>query len=261
VIAGAAVVRYLFTSGGIVTVFALLVAWTLTRPRSRPARAVLIAVTIMYLAASLHSLPLLAAAWLGRSYQPLTQERAPDAAQTAIVLLGSGSYTQRSWSGNQYSILDPTGAERVAETARLYHLLKPRWVVSSGGRVMLDDPDLPSAQVMRDELIQLGVPADRILLEDSSRTTRDEATAVKALLPALKVQHLVLVTSAVHMRRSVGVFRSVGLPVVPAIARDAAHGADSGWLTWLPSTAGLDESQAVMHELLGLAYYSLRGWQ
>jgi uncharacterized SAM-binding protein YcdF (DUF218 family) len=261
VIAGAALVRYLFSSGGAISVIAAVVIWSVVRPRSRAARVALLTVVVGYLAASCYPLPHVVALRLSRPFQPLTRDRAPAGAQTAVVLLGSGAYTQRGWTDSVFSVLDPIGAERTLEAARLYHLVNPRWVISSGGRVLADDPDLPAAHVMRDALVQLGVPADRVVLEDSSRTTRDEATAVKALLPSLGVDHVILVTSAVHMRRSVGVFNSVGLAVIPAIARGAPHIADGGWLTWLPSGDGLDESQAVSHEVLGLAYYWVRGWQ
>jgi uncharacterized SAM-binding protein YcdF (DUF218 family) len=181
--------------------------------------------------------------------------------RTAVVLLGSGSYTQTDWLGRTYSVLDPTGAERTLEAARVFHLLDDAVVVSSGGRPIAGDPDETAARVMREALIQLGVPDSKIVVEDQSRTTREEATIVKSLLPALGVDHVVLVTSAVHMRRSEGVFRSVGLTVIPAAAREAAHSGDGGWLTWIPSNDGLEESEAVAHELLGLAYYWLRGWQ
>ena len=260
-IAGAAFVRFLFSSGGVISVVAVLLAWVMARPRSSRARIALIAAVLGYLVAASYPLPHAIAVWLASSYRPLTREHAPPGDQAALILLGSGGYTQRSWTDDTFSVLDPIGAERVLEAARLYHLIGPRWVISSGGRVLDDDPDLPSASVMRDALVSLGVPGDRIVLEDRSRTTRDEATAIKEMLPSLGVQYAVLVTSAVHMRRSVGVFQSVGVPVIPAMARDSPHTADGGWLTWLPSGDGLDETQSVSHELLGLAYYSIRGWQ
>jgi uncharacterized SAM-binding protein YcdF (DUF218 family) len=69
----------------------------------------------------------------------------------------------------------------------------------------------------------------------------------------------VLVTSDVHMRRSVGAFRAAGLSVIPAPARSPRR--PTPWrLDVLPSQAGLDEADSVGHELLGLAYYRLRGW-
>jgi uncharacterized SAM-binding protein YcdF (DUF218 family) len=261
VIAGAALVRFLFSSGGVIAVIAAVLLSVFLRPRSRLARISLVVVVLLYVVASSYPIPHAVAVRLAQPFRPLTLEQAPPGAKTAVVLLGSGAYSQRSWNDTVYSVLDPIGAERTLEAARLYHLLAPRWVISSGGRVLDDDPDVPSARLMRDVLVTLGVPPERIVLEETSRTTRDEATSVRGMLPSLGVEHVVLVTSAVHMRRSVGVFRSVGLPVIPAIARDSPHDPDGGWLTWLPSDDGLDESQSVSHEVLGLAYYWLRGWQ
>jgi len=67
----------------------------------------------------------------------------------------------------------------------------------------------------------------------------------------------VLVTSAIHMRRSVGLFRAVGINVIPAIARQREYSGFSVYL--LPSDTGLRTSALAVHEILGMAYYRLRG--
>jgi uncharacterized SAM-binding protein YcdF (DUF218 family) len=111
--------------------------------------------------------------------------------------------------------------------------------------------------VMKHTLIQIGVPADRILVEGKSLNTRDEAVLVAAMLPPLNVERVVLVTSAIHMRRSVGLFRAVGINVIPAIARQREYSGLSVHL--LPSDTGLRTSALVVHEIAGIAYYWLRG--
>ena len=70
---------------------------------------------------------------------------------------------------------------------------------------------------------------------------------------------VVLVTSGTHMRRSLGTFRAQGIRAIPAIARDPYLA--TSWSDWiLPSNLGLWKSSSVMHEILGLAYYTVRGW-
>jgi uncharacterized SAM-binding protein YcdF (DUF218 family) len=112
---------------------------------------------------------------------------------------------------------------------------------------------------MKTALIQLGVPADRILLESTSRITRDQAVLTAAMLRNLGVRSLVLVTSDVHMRRALATFRHEGLEPVPAVARDPL---DSQWvgLEWLPTQEGMEFAQEIAHEYIGLAWYKLRGW-
>ena len=142
---------------------------------------------------------------------------------------------------------------RTLEAARIYRLLNPDYVISSGG--VVQDDSVGAA--MKNTLIHLGVPADRILVEGKSLNTRDEAVMVAAMLPPLKVDHVVLVTSAMHMRRSVGLFRAVGINVIPAIARQ--HEYSGFFVHLLPSDTGLRTSALAVHEILGITYYRLRG--
>ena len=112
---------------------------------------------------------------------------------------------------------------------------------------------------MRDAMIRFGVPASRILVEDRSRTTRDEAVLIAPMLRSLNVDHVILVTSDFHMRRSLGAFRAVGIPAIPAIARDPFL--SYPWSRWiLPSSHGFELTSAVVHEVGGIGFYAARGW-
>jgi uncharacterized SAM-binding protein YcdF (DUF218 family) len=112
---------------------------------------------------------------------------------------------------------------------------------------------------MRTALVQLGVPATRILTESTSLNTRDQAILVRPMLDRLEAQQVVLVTSQVHMRRSLGAFRAAGITAIPAVAED--RGPDLSWPLWiLPSGSGLQTSAMAAHEGAGLVYYALRGW-
>ena len=112
---------------------------------------------------------------------------------------------------------------------------------------------------MRDELVRLGVPAARIIVETRSSNTREEALVVTPMLRSRGIEHMVLVTSDSHMRRALGVFRAEGWRAVPAIAPDP--GFNASWEDWLvPSGNGLELSRQISRELLGLPYFWLRGW-
>jgi uncharacterized SAM-binding protein YcdF (DUF218 family) len=150
-------------------------------------------------------------------------------------------------------------ASRVLEAARVYHLIDPDWVISSGGLPLESDLDVPAALTMKDTLVELGVPASRILVEDDSWNTYAEALILAPMLASLKVEHPVVVTSDLHMRRSIGAFRALGIDAIPAIARHPYADADNAWRL-LPSAAGLFEAALVTHEVLGIAYYVWRGW-
>ena len=72
-------------------------------------------------------------------------------------------------------------------------------------------------------------------------------------------EHVVLVTSEIHMRRSIATFRTAGIDAVPAIAADPLN-FESRIRSFIPTTEGLRFSSYVAHEYVGLVYYWLRGW-
>ncbi len=255
---GAALLRFLLSSGGVVSTLVLLALWNAVLP-GRGARRTLGLAAVCYAVLAYYPLPHSVGAWLARPFHTLTLHDVPRG-RIAVVLLGSGSNTIESWSGDRLSLVDPIGGDRTMEAFRAFRLLNAEWIISSGGEPDSTDPDLPGGIAMRDTLLHLGVPAARIIVEQSSKTTHDEAVIVAGLLRSLGAERVVLVTSATHMRRSLAVFRSAGVDAIPAIARDSPH-SSYWWRNRFPSTDGLDESQRVLHEVFGLAYYRLRGWQ
>ena len=235
----------------------IAVVWMQLRARSRAARAYLLCIVALYTAASIYIVPASVGRVLVMGYRPLDRRDVPDG-RTAIVLLGSGSYTAEDWRGNRLTVLDRLSTSRVLEAFNASRLIEATWIISSGGLVRPSPHKEPSGETMRRMLIQLGVPASRVLVETKSRNTYDEAVIVGEMLRTLDVQHIVLVTSDIHMRRSVGAFRAVGVPVIPAIARNPSVPED--WVErFLPSDLGLRESSLVAHEILGLVYYGARG--
>jgi uncharacterized SAM-binding protein YcdF (DUF218 family) len=79
------------------------------------------------------------------------------------------------------------------------------------------------------------------------------------MLRTLDAQHVILVTSEIHMRRSLGTFRAQGIRTVPAIAREPPP--SMPWIAWLaPTEGGLNLASDVWHEIFGLGYYAARGW-
>ena len=66
---------------------------------------------------------------------------------------------------------------------------------------------------MRDVLTEGGVPADRILLEDTSRTTLENAENAMALMKTAGLTEAVVVTDRYHCPRAWLTFRALGLRV------------------------------------------------
>ena len=253
------VLWFAISVGGLLLALMAGAIWLWLRPSGRGPRRFLLAVLLLFSAASFYPIPRGIARLMGSGYRPLEKKDVPEG-QHVVVLLGSGTHTRRDWDGKATAVLDPISAERTLEAARLYQLISPAWVISSGGIVDPDQDTIPSGEVMRDALVALGVPRERILVERESRSTRDEAMVVARMMKVLQADRVVLVTSEVHMRRSLGVFRAVGLDAIPAISKDSTVDTPGWTMVFLPSDGALQLSALVSHELIGTLYYWLRGW-
>jgi uncharacterized SAM-binding protein YcdF (DUF218 family) len=248
----------IFSVGGILLVFLAAALWVARRPASRRARLALVAVAVLYTALSTYVVGHAAGRLLSISRQPFEAADVP-AGRTAIVILGSGTVTVRDWGDRQMSVPDFAGAARVLEAARVFRLIDPEYLVSSGGRARPDDRVEAPAIAMRNALLDLEVPPSRVLVQTTSRNTREEAIAVAAMLRLRQIEHVVLVTSADHMRRTLGAFRAVGVNGIPAVAREPFE--PKRWSEWIiPGNTGFWKSGAVAHETLGILYYRVRGW-
>jgi uncharacterized SAM-binding protein YcdF (DUF218 family) len=219
-------------------------------------RRLLVIVAAFYVVTGFGVIPLtIARAW---SYGYGRFEQAgPNQVATAIVVLGAGDETVHGWEG-QLSLLSPNSGARVLEGARLFKLIDPDLVVAAGGESDRATNQVPSAILMFDELVRLGVPASRILIESKSLNTHDHALFVTPILRERKIDRVVLVTSEIHMRRAVGTFRASGWSPVAAVAPNPSG--RRRWRDyWVPGF-GLGTSAQLAHELLGVTYYMVRGW-
>ncbi len=249
---------YFFSTGGIVVAVLAATFWLRLRPHSAKARRFLSLVVGVYAVLSIYGIGEGVGRLLIIDIHPLAAGDIPPG-RTAIVVLGSGGFTARDWAGATYTIVDDVDATRTLEAARVFRMVDAEWVISSGGKSHPDDPDEASGITMRNAMEGLGIPAARLIAETDSRDTHDEAVILAPILRQLDVEHVVLVTSGTHMRRSLGTFRAQGIRAIPAIARDPY--AARSWSDWiLPSDLGLWKSSSVMHEIVGLVYYTARGW-
>ena len=179
-------------------------------------------------------------------YPPLPVATVPQA--QAIVVLGGGIAPP---SGKSFEINLNAAADRVWFAARLFHAGKAPLVLVSGG----SDPERDAYSEARASaifLVDLGVPAQTIVLEEASRNTRQNAAFSAALLKARGIKHILLVTSALHMPRAMALFAAQGLQATPAPTDfEAIQSPPPGVLAWLPDAQALDGSGRAMKEMVG----------
>jgi uncharacterized SAM-binding protein YcdF (DUF218 family) len=160
------------------------------------------------------------AAWLEapleqRFPRPGTLDPAPD----GIIILGGALDADLSALRPDFYALNDAG-ERLTEVPRLAKLYPNAKVIYTGGPFGSPPGTLNEAQNARRLLIDLGVPADRITIEEHSLTTWENAVMSKAIVNPAPDSHWLLVTSAFHMPRSVGTFRKAGWPGIIAYPTD-----------------------------------------
>ena len=223
---------------------------------ARWGRRWLAAVVISYAALSSPAGAGFLARTLSDGYRPLASADAARGAQV-VVVLGGGSFNMRA-SGRQLSSVTLDAGLRVLEAARLFDLLKGSLVIASGGITEPDDQAAPESAALQRALTDLGVPADRILLESRSRNTRDEVLIVKQMLAERGLTDFVLVTSPMHMRRSLLAFEQQGLHPIPSPSQLLPDQRPRNPL--LPSDLWLSLGDDALYEWLARGYYWWQGW-
>ncbi len=249
--------EFVFTAAGPVTALVIVALWLSRRSPSTFARRVAVGVAIFYCACSIRLVAVGASRFLTFGYHRFVAADVGSGA-TVIVVLGAGDEFIDGWTEHMTLTL-PTEGARVLEAARVFRMISPAWVISSGGAARPGHPEQATAITMREELVNLGVPRDRILVETAAGTTHEEAVEIAPMLRTLGNPHVVLVTADTHMRRSMGTFRAVGIVAIPAIAPNP-RAARSWAESILPTARALGASGEVVHEVVGIQYYWLRGW-
>jgi len=146
-----------------------------------------------------------------------------------------------------------TSLVRIMEGIRLWKRLPGSKLVLSGGSVSRGK--MPTAQGMAIMAREMGVPADSMILESESWDTDDEARLLK---PILTGKRFALVTSALHMPRSVAAFGARGLVPNPAPADFQAGQFTLEPWSFVPSVEGLAMTSRAIHEIMGRSVQRLK---
>lgn len=189
---------------------------------------------------------------------PVALAALPACADAAVLLTG---ITEVDKSPHDRVYLG-FGADRLTNALWLYRAGRVRRIIISGGSGTVLHNACPGAQDLATLLRLGGVPAAAILLEDSSRNTRENALFTKRLLAAYPENDtLLLITSAFHERRALGCFRQVGLQLIafPSGYRSTDRRATPDY--WLvPSAEALANWGLLIHEMSGWLTYKALGY-
>ena len=152
------------------------------------------------------------------------------------------------------------GGERMTAGVELALRHPEAKLIFTGGAASLihDDASEAPSRMTRALWVSLGVPEARILLEDRSRNTSENAILTRDMIAPQEGQVWVLVTSAWHMPRSVETFRRNGWTGVVPWPVDFRSGGRTFRAEWRLDDH-LADLDVALKEYLGLLAYRLAG--
>jgi uncharacterized SAM-binding protein YcdF (DUF218 family) len=186
----------------------------------------------------------------------------------AIVVLGGGTESE------QYprpAVEVNSAGDRVLYAAKLFKEGKAPIILLSGGNITwLGGRSMTPAAEMAEILGLLDVPKASIWQQPRSQNTYEDALYSSQMLKEKGITQVLLVTSAMHMPRSVALFEHQGIDVIPAptdytITREglenlASLDPQTFLVNLVPNTSSLSLTTNVLKEYIGLFIYKLRGW-
>jgi uncharacterized SAM-binding protein YcdF (DUF218 family) len=175
----------------------------------------------------------------------------------AILLLGGA--TRPALPPREFPELSEAG-DRVVHAARLFLAGKAPLILVSGGRLPWQGEGPAEAVGISALLELLGVPNRAIVREEASTNTYENCVNSKRLLDARAAREVLLVTSALHMRRAFATCRSAGLAVRAAPTDYQVAGNEADRLDLVPDAEALLLTHVALRERLGFLVYQRRGW-
>lgn len=237
---------------------ALVTLWK--RPRSA-FMAIALALMILLVASN---------GWVSRSLVRSLESQNIPAAELpnaeAIVILGGS--TKPAFPPRPSVDLSEEG-DRILYGAQLYQQKKAPLVIVAGGRIDWSASEPPEAEDMATILNLIGVPSAAIIQEANSLNTYENAVNVRQILNERGIRRVLLVTSAIHMPRSLLVFKRQGVNAIPAPTdflvtdneiKEIQTTVQSTLLNLVPDADRLHQFTRALKEYVGLAVYRLRGW-
>jgi len=176
----------------------------------------------------------------------------------AIVVLGGGIAHRGSLRPSDE--LSPAALERTVCGADLLAKGFAPKLVLAGGDGSIFGSGIDEASIMKRAAMQLGAREETIVIENRSRTTYENAVQTKRLLGNASI---LLVTSAIHVPRAVGLFRKQGLDATPYACGYLAQDLPWSWsgdpFDFLPDVKVLYLSTEALSEVVGTLVYRAAG--
>lgn len=175
--------------------------------------------------------------------------------EAAILLGGMAGYDK--YERGHFGL----AADRFIQAANLYHTGTVNKIIISGGTGSLMQNEPAESFFLQKAFISNGVPDSAVIIESRSRNTYENAVYSKQIADSLRLPPpYILVTSAMHMPRSVRVFKKAGSDII-AFPCDFRVTPQKFSLDnyILPNANLMNEWGIFIKEIVGLWVYKLTG--
>lgn len=232
----------------------MLLVWALfqfrQRQRKRARRAVVYALVLIGVSSAGCTASLLTGNLEAQAFCSVNGSVNESVTYDAVILLG-GLMDARS---NPPSYND--AVERLLVTYDVLRANRAKFAILSSGSDCRGESE---AALLGRQLRAWGIDGSRLILEEKSVNTRKNALYSKSIIDAHKFQNVMLITSAMHMKRAAGCFRAVGLTpaLLPVDYRAARRFYEAGLF---PRARALSDTTDAIRETAGWYVYRGLGW-
>ena len=154
------------------------------------------------------------------------------------------------------------GVDRLIQTIDLYKRGVIKKIIFTGGSGRVLHPEMKEGEELKPYILKMGVKEEDLYVENESQNTRQNALFTKELIDKGKLTgSYLLITSAFHMRRSLGCFKKVGIAVTP-YSTDR-YGGKNKWefdYIFIPNISSLNDWTGIIHEMIGFVVYKISGY-
>ncbi|MDJ0620885.1 MAG: YdcF family protein [Calothrix sp. MO_192.B10] len=187
---------------------------------------------------------------------------------TAEAMVVLGGATKSAFPPRPGPDLSEQG-DRIIYAAQLYRQKKAPLIILSGGRIDWRGSGTAESTDMAAILTSLGIPKEAIIEEPDSLNTYQNAVNVRKVIEEKDINKVLLITSAMHMPRSLLIFKKQGMDVIPAPTdflvsegeiQELGSTPKAAILNLIPNTDNLHRFTITLKEYLGMLIYRLRGW-
>ncbi len=154
------------------------------------------------------------------------------------------------------------GIDRLLQAVELYKRGVIKKIIFTGGSGIVLHPEKKEGPLVARYLLTLGVPEKDFLIESESNNTHENAVFTKAMLDKENLRgDFLLITSAFHMRRSLGCFKKAGIHA-ESYSVDRYSGPRKFEIDhlFIPDISAFYNSSNLVHEIVGFITYKIVGY-